>query len=411
MSTSATVKSNTPKIGLILLVFLAFISLGLPDGLLGVAWPSIRASFGLSLDSLGMLLFAATAGYLTSSFFSGKIISQMGVGGVLAASCAATGLGLIGYTLVPAWWMMVLLGVVAGLGAGAIDAGLNTYVAANFKENLMQWMHACYGIGVTLGPIIMTNGLNLFGSWRVGYAFVGSAQLLLAFSFVLTLKMWKRKTSPAGFEMPRQITDYKTSILETLRQPIVWLSILLFFVYTGSEASLGTWVYTLLTESRHIAPKIAGYLASSYWITFTIGRILAGWYTRHIKISSLLRISIGSAFAGSLLLLWNPSDTVSIIGVVVIGFAIAPIFPGLVSDTSDRVNPRYAANTIGMQMGGAGLGAAAIPTLIGVFAQRISLEAIPVCMVILYLTLFGLYTLSLIKRGAGRQVIPGSRNI
>lgn len=402
---SAKTQHRSSKIGLILLVFLAFISLGLPDGLLGVAWPSIRTSFSLPLDALGMLLFATTAGYLTSSFFSGKVIANMGVGGVLSASCAATGAGLLGYTLVPTWWMMVLLGIVAGLGAGAIDSGLNTYVAANFKESLMQWMHACYGIGVTLGPIIMTNGLNLFNSWRVGYAVVGTAQLLLALSFVFTLNLWRRKPGPAGVEVVKQITDYKTPYVETLRQPIVWMSILLFFIYTGSEAALGTWIYTLLTESRHILPKIAGYLAGSYWITFTIGRILAGWYTKRISIHTLLRISIGAALAGAALLLWNPSDVVSLIGVGIIGFSIAPIFPGLVSGTSNRVGARHAANTIGMQIGGAGLGAASIPALIGILAQRISLEAISVSMVVLYSVLLLLYFLSTQKHASETPVV------
>ena len=392
-------KKQSSKVGLILLVFLAFISLGLPDGLLGVAWPSIRTNFNIPLDSLGMLLFAATAGYMLSSFFSGKIISYMGVGGVLALSCGLTGLGLIGYTLVPVWGLMVALGVVAGLGAGAIDSGLNTYVAANFKESLMQWMHACYGIGITLGPIIMTTGLSLFNSWRAGYILVGSAQLLLALSFLFTIKMWQHQTAPAAtVEAPKQITDYRTPIFETLRQPAVWLSFLLFFIYTGSESALGTWVYTLLTESRHIAPKIAGYLASSYWVTFTVGRILAGMYTKRIKLTSLMLISIGGACAGTLLLLLNLSNTISIIGVAFIGLSIAPVFPGLVSDTAARVGPRHASNTIGMQMGGAGLGAAAIPTLIGILAQNISLETIPVCLTVFYLILFGLYVLSLYWR-------------
>jgi Major Facilitator Superfamily. len=391
-----TVKKQTPKVGLILLVFLAFISLGLPDGLLGVAWPSIRANFKIPLDSLGMLLFAATAGYATSSFFSGKIIAHLGVGGVLAASCGLTGLGLIGYTLVPVWGLMVALGVVAGLGAGAIDSGLNTYVASNFKESLMQWMHACYGIGITMGPIIMTTGLNLLKSWRIGYVVVGVAQLALGLSFLFSLKMWKRPNTET--ETAKQITDYKTPFLETLRQPGAWISILLFFIYTGCEAALGTWVYTLLTQSRHVATAIAGYLVSSYWVTFTIGRALAGLYTKRIKMTTLLTISIGVAVAGTVLLLVNISNTVSVIGVAIIGFAIAPIFPGLVSDTSSRVGPRHAANTIGMQMGGGSIGAATIPTIIGILAQHISLESIPVTLLVFYLLLFGLFLLSLVYR-------------
>ena len=164
------------------------------------------------------------------------------MGKVLAISCALTGAGLIGYTLVPQWWMMVVLGIVAGLGAGAIDAGLNTYVAANFGAGIMQWLHASYGVGITLGPIIMTFALTSL-TWRGGYAIVGIIQLILAAVFVATLPLWTQKSTPGTSETNKLLTDYKTSLGETLRQPAVWLSLLLFFFYTGSEATLGTWAF------------------------------------------------------------------------------------------------------------------------------------------------------------------------
>lgn len=385
------------RLGLILLIYIAFISLGLPDGLLGVAWPSIRADFSLPLDSLGMLMVAVTTGYLTSSFSSGRLIARLGVGKVLAASCAATGLSLIGYTLAPAWWMMVTLGVVAGLGAGAIDAGLNTYVAAHFGEGLMQWLHASYGLGVTLGPIIMTVALSVFNRWRLGYAVVGMAQIALASSFMLTLSMWQNKDGHSEREKPaeRRLTDYKTSMPETLRRPAVWLSLLMFFLYTGFEAALGSWTYSLLTESRGIAPQVAGLWAGSYWATFTIGRIVAGLYAKRVGVHTLVRSSLLAAFAGSVLLWWNPIEIASVLGVAIIGLAIAPIFPGMVSGTSGRVGTRYAANTIGMQIGSAGLGGAVIPGLAGVLARHTSLEVIPLCLVIVITVLFGLYNLSM----------------
>ena len=178
---------NHPSLSLIILAYVAFIALGMPDGLLGVAWPSVRASFAIPIDAIGMLLTASVAGYLTSSFLSGPLISRLGVGKVLAISCYMTGVALISYTFVPVWWMMVLLGVLAGLGAGAIDAGLNSYVAANYGEGMMQWLHACYGIGITAGPIIMTIALSTMDSWRVGYRVVGGFQLLLAICFVFTM--------------------------------------------------------------------------------------------------------------------------------------------------------------------------------------------------------------------------------
>ncbi|HZU86734.1 MAG TPA: MFS transporter [Anaerolineaceae bacterium] len=393
-------KKLSARAGLVLLAFIAFIALGLPDGLLGVGWPSIRASFIIPLDSLGMLLIAGTAGYLTSSFSSGYLITRLGIGGVLAASCALTGTVLIGNTLVPSWGMMVALGVFAGLGAGAIDAGLNTYIAANFGEGLMQWLHASYGIGITLGPIIMTTALNTFSSWRLGYDIVGAFQLTLAACFAFTLPMWKQKKSPAQPENVQKLTDYKTSYRETLRQPRVWLSVLLFFLYVGAEVSLGTWAYTLLTESRSILPNIAGLLAGSYWATFTIGRVLAGLYTKRIGGYTLIRLSLLGALLGAAFLWWHPSEIFSLLGVALVGFAIAPIFPALVSGTSQRVGAKYAANTIGIQIAVGGLGASLIPGLVGVLARYISLEIIPVCLFTLFASLLGLYSLSMRIRKA-----------
>jgi fucose permease len=271
-----------PRLGLILLAFIAFVALGLPDGLLGVGWPSIRTGFSIPLDAIGMLLTASVAGYMTSSFLSGFLLARVGVGRVLAASCLLTGMALIGYTLVPGWWLMVLLGVFAGLGAGAIDAGLNTYVAANFGEGLMQWLHASWGVGITIGPILMTLGLTALNTWYFGYRVVGVFQLTLAIGFVLTLAMWSRNETPSEGQAEKKLTEYKTPLGETLRQPQVWLSLMLFFLYVGAEAALGTWTYTLLTESRGVDHTLAGFFAGSYWFTFTIGRILAGLVARRI---------------------------------------------------------------------------------------------------------------------------------
>jgi fucose permease len=388
-----TKKRFTARIGLILLTYIAFIALGLPDGLIGVGWPSIRSGFQIPLDALGALMFVSAAGYLASSFLSGRLITSLGVGGVLSASCALTGMALIGYTLVPVWWMMVALGGATGLGAGAIDAGLNTYVVDNFHEGLMQWLHASYGIGITLGPVMMTIGLNTMNSWRPGYLFVGFFQLALGLSFALTIKVWNQKAKVEEGK-PKKISEYKTAYSETLRQPAVWLSILLFILYVGAEISLGTWAYTLLTESRGISTRIAGYLSGSYFATFAIGRILAGFYAKRMGVNLLVKISLLGAILGSVLLWLNLTDVISVIGVALVGLSIAPIFAALVSGTPARVGPRFAANTIGMQISAGSIGAATIPSLVGVAARYISLEAIPASLFFLLISLFMLFLLS-----------------
>lgn len=390
---------RNPRLGIVLLAFIAFIALGLPDGLLGVGWPSIRNSFSIPLDSIGMLLTASVAGYMASSFMSGVMLSRLGVGKVLALSCFLTGLALIGYTLVPEWWMMVLLGVIAGLGAGAIDAGLNTYVAAHFGEGLMQWLHASWGVGITTGPIIMTLGLSTLETWRFGYWVVGGFQMALAVGFVLTLPMWNRSHGePSTHEQvqpEKRLTDYQTPISETLRKSSVWLSVLLFFLYVGAENSLGTWTYTLLTESRGVDQTLAGFFAGSYWFTFTIGRILAGVVAHRVGIHKLVLGGVSGALLGAALLIWNPAEIANVIAVAMIGISIAPIFPAMMSGTRIRVGDQHAANTIGLQMAATGFGIAVIPSTMGILARRISLEVIPVYLLVVYLALLGVYLLAM----------------
>jgi fucose permease len=386
------------KLGLIFLAYIAFISLGLPDGLLGVAWPSMRAEFGQPLDALGLLLLSGMVGYTTASFFSGRIMARLGVGGLLALSCFLTGAALIGYTLSPSYYLIVALGVMAGLGAGAIDAGLNTYIAANFGEGLMQWLHASFGVGITLGPIIMTTGINAFGAWRFGYVAVGVAQIVLAACFFLTLSMWSGTATPAHEE--QRLTDYKTPMRETLRQPAVWLSVLMFFIYTGVEVTLGHWVYSLLTEGRGFAPEVAGPVAAGYWGMFTVGRILAGLYARRIKVDTIVRFSMTTALVGSILLWWSPAQWVGLLGVGIVGFAVAPIFPALISGTASRVSSKHAANTIGMQISAAGFGASGLSAFAGVLAGRFSLEIIPIYLIVCVTLMLTLYLL------ATRNAVP-----
>jgi fucose permease len=228
---------------LIGLAYVGFVSLGLPDGLLGVAWPSIRTFFHLPLDALGALLVMFPAGYLGSSFSSGYLLARLSVGTLLALSCLATAISLLGYALTPQWWIM------GGLGAGAIDAGINTYAATHYSARTVNWLHACYGIGAAGGPVIMTSVLSAGHPWQWGYRIVGIGQIILAVCFGLTHTWWQlpaRTASPASAPAPIGAT----TSWSTLRLPIMWLSMAVFFVYTGLEAAAGTWIYSLLTEAR-----------------------------------------------------------------------------------------------------------------------------------------------------------------
>ncbi|MGH7455408.1 MAG: MFS transporter, partial [bacterium] len=274
-------KKYQSAILLIGLTYISFISLGLPDGLLGVAWPSIRTFFNLPLDAFAALLVMFTAGYLLSSFSSGRILARLNVGSLLALSSLATAVSLLGYALTSNWWIMVALGLLSGLGAGAIDAGLNTYAATHFSARSVNWLHACYGIGATIGPFIMTSVLTAPHPWQHGYVIVGIGQLALAICFGMTSKLWandKREVGLAQDDLAKSVNSIsasQTALTNSLRLPAVWLSIAVFFVYTGIEAAAGTWAYSLFTEGRGVPMMMAGTWVSVYWGCLTAGRLLS----------------------------------------------------------------------------------------------------------------------------------------
>ena len=360
--------------GLIIISFIAFISLGLPDGLLGVAWPGIRDYFNLPVDALGIILIFGTSGYMLSSFLSGVLMRRLGIGRLLSMSCAATASSLFVYASTSNWWIFVIFAAISGLGAGAIDAGINTYVAKYHSSRMMQWLHASFGVGITSGPVIMTLGISLNSRWQSGYLVVSIAIAILSAVFFVTKSMWFGITVN-GSEEHHAETD--ATLFETLKTIPAQLSMLTFFLYTGVELGLGMWTYLLLTESRGVAPEVAGFVTGSYWGMFTVGRIFAGWYAKKIDVRKLIYLSISLALFGVALLLADSSQIITILGVTLAGFAIAPIFPGLVSSTTSRVGFRHQANTIGMQIAAAGLGVAVVPSIAGVLARNFGLEVIP----------------------------------
>jgi fucose permease len=405
-------------LGLVVLAFLAYVSLGLPDGLLGVAWPSMRHDFSLPLDSLGLLSIAFTVGYLSSSFFAGRLVARLRLGMLLALSTFFAGGALVGYGVAPGWWVVVVLGVAAGLGGGGIDGALNIYVAANHGERMMQWLHAVYGVGATLGPVIMTLAISSLGSWRWGYVVVGGLELSLAVCFVATASRWGGSATHAGgaapddgvapeggaarrAEEPRHHVD--VPMLETLRQWRVWLSMFLFFIYMGIEVAFGSWAYTLLTESRGVSPRLAGFFMASYWGIFTVGRIVAGFYTRRVSERRLVVGSLLVGLAGTALLALGIPGMVNLIASAVIGLALAPVLAALLSGTAGRVGERYTPNAIGIQIAAMGVGGAAGPSLAGVVAQRVSLDGIPWFLMGLTAVLVGSYLLS--RRRAGGAAV------
>jgi len=373
---------------LALLAFLAFISLGLPDGLLGVSWPSMRLAFGVPLDALGTLVVFQTLGYLTSSSLSGRILRVLPIGGVLALSTLAAALALLGFALATHWPLLLACGFVAGLAGGAIDAGLNAYGARHFSARVLNWLHAFFGVGTTLGPLIVTAVLTSGAAWRWSYVIVGSAQLLLAATFFVTRARWA--DVPIGAGGPARPT-VAARARDTLRRPIVWLTMATFFVYAGSEFVVAQWSFTLLTLHRGESVATGGLLVSLYWGSLMVGRVLFGIVADRVPLVRTLTACLAASVVGALLFWLEPTRSLSFLGLMLIGAAFAPVFASLIVLTPRWVGHAHADNAIGFQIAAAGLGAASLTAAVGVVAEAAGLATIGASVLVLTLALLVLY--------------------
>jgi fucose permease len=385
---------RSPRLVLVL-AYLAFISLGLPDGLIGVGWPSIRASYNVRTETVGLLLTAGTAGYLTSSVLAGFSVARLGVGRLLALSTSLTALALAGYASSPGLAMMTCAALLLGAGGGAIDAGLNTYAASAFGPRHMNWLHAFFGLGVTIGPLIMTAAVGAGGTWRIGYATAALAQAALAVGFVASLRAWQ----PAGqAATPNHAPSIP--IRDTLSLPAVWLGMAAFALYVAIEIGAGLWAFLLLTEARGLGTTAAGLCVSGYWGCLFIGRIVQGFLVEHLGSRRVLLGSLAGMIAGSVLVAIPAPAWLTVAGLAVLGLAAAAVFPLMTLSTSDRVGGEHTARAIGLQIGAAGLGGALIPAALGVLIGHTGVAVLGPALLVLAIALLATHHLSArIRRG------------
>jgi fucose permease len=371
-SSSSAAARNALLLTLVL-AYAGFVALGLANSLMGVAWPAVRATFGLPIDALGVLLIGNTTGYMIASAGSGRLISRLSIGGVLALSCGVAALSLLGSGSALVWAVLIGLSVTAGLGGGAIDAGLNAYAAVHFSPRAMNWLHACFGVGATLGPALMTAVVTSGLGWRVGFWVAGASQLMLAAGFLVTRHRWRNGDAPTA---TATTPAHGLPLLATLRLPIAWLGIVLFFAYTGAEVAMGQWVYSLLTEARGVPAALAGTWTSLYWASLTIGRILFGFVVQRLSPTTLLRWCMASAVLSALLIWLSGAAWLTFGGIALMGLSLAPQFPLLISATPRYLGPQHATNGVGFQVAAASLGGALLPGLVGVLARSRGLEVL-----------------------------------
>jgi fucose permease len=413
---SANKRSDALLVGM---AFITFIVIGLSAGMMGVAWPSLRDTFGVGDDAYGALSLVSMAGSLIVTVYSGRLVQRLGIGPLMLANCAAGALFTLGYALAPGWGWLVAAVLALSVGTGTINPGINTYMAMTQSAGRMNWLHACFGLGAMLGPGIMTWMLRQGASWRGGYAFAAAAYLALALAYALTLKRWPRPAAPG--RTPRGLQARPPRLLA---MPALWISLLLFFVLTGMEATAEQWPYTLFTAARGIDAVQAGAWVSAYWASLTLGRVAFGVVADRIAPAQLVRACMGGAVLGAAGIWAAGPPWLNLGGLVLTGFCLAPLFPVLTSNTAQRLGLNSAANAtaddasattddagagdvaagdavamaIGYQITAVKLGLAAVPALGGVLAERLGAASIAPFLLVVAVIMFALHEASLAHR-------------
>lgn len=387
MSPPADRATARSRATLLALAYLAFVSLGLPDAVLGVAWPSLRAEFGLAQALLGLPLAITALAYFCSGLLAGRLIQRLGIGRLLAASTALVAVSVLGYAVAPAFGLVLVAAPLVGFGSGAIDAALNTHAARHFSARHMSWLHAAYAAGAMAGPAIMTAVLASGASWRAGYAVVGVLLAALVPAFVASRRRWNAASpeTPAAvvLDAPGNVgpaalspgEERPVGALAALRSGRVRLQVGIFFLYTGLEVAAGGWCYTVLTEARGVGTTEAGAWTAAYWGGLLAGRLVLGLAVDAVGQVALLRLAMLGAVVSAVLFAL-PGLPLPGAALPLLSFSLASIYPGLMSETPRRVGDGLAPHAVGFQVSAATLGVAAVPSFAGVVAGWLGLDAI-----------------------------------
>lgn len=349
-------------------IYMAFIGLGLPDSVLGASWPVLHQALEVPLAHAGILSVMTTGGTIISSFMSGRVTKRFGTGRVTLVSVFMTAVALMGFSYASSFYWLMLLTIPLGLGAGSVDAALNGYVSMHYEAKHMSWLHSFWGVGATLGPMIMSLFLARAGGWRTGYFVISLIQVAIVLLLFTTLPLWtkfgqKEVTSPLTEE------DESPKTEGVYRIPGVKYAILSFFAYCAVEMTTGLWGSSYLVSYQGFTPERAARYISLYYGGITIGRFITGFITMKFSFKSVIRVGIMSICSGILLVL-SGQGLFLIPGFLFIGLGCAPVFPGMIHETPKRFGKQHAQSIIGIQMAFAYMGSTLMPALFGLLAGR-----------------------------------------
>ena len=361
---------------LLAVIYLAFISLGLPDSLLGAGWPAMQQVFGVPLSSVGIVSMIISGGTILSSLLSERMVKRFGTGNVTAASVFLTAAALFGFSCSTKFALLCVWAVPYGLGAGAIDAALNNYVAMHYSSRHMSWLHCFWGVGTIVSPMLMSYALS-HTVWNDGYRFVACIQSVIVLILLCTLPMWKQPqgvTSNVG-------SSRVLGLRRTLRIPGVPCLLAGFFAYCAAESAAMLWASSYLVRVHGVTAERAAAFASLFFIGMTVGRFLSGFIAERLGDRGMIRLGIAVALCGALLLFLPFGELPATIGLVVTGLGCAPVYPSIIHSTPQHFGAEYSQAIIGVQMASAYVGSTFSPPLFGLVAERTTLYLLPVWLI------------------------------
>ena len=362
------------------IIYLAFISLGLPDSLLGSAWPTLYPELGVPVSSMGAISMIISGGTILSSLGSDRLTRKLGTGKVTVISVALTAAALFGFSFSRSFWMLCIWAVPYGLGAGSIDAALNNYVALHYESRHMSWLHCMWGVGTVISPVLMSTALSRGMGWNGGYRMVACIQIVITALLFLSLPLWKKRTSsedsteadatPLSLRQVFQITGAKEVMF-------------CFFCYCALETTAGNWASSYLTLTKGISAETAAAFAGLFYTGITVGRALCGFITFKLNDTQMIRLGQAVLGVGVVALLLPGPEFLSLAGLVLVGLGCAPIYPSIIHSTPDHFGADKSQAVIGIQMASAYVGNLVMPPLFGLIANNITPALFPVYLLIL----------------------------
>ena len=382
---------------LLAIIYLAFISLGLPDSLLGAAWPSMYSQFGVPVSYAGIVSMIIALGTIISSLQCDRLTRRLGTGKVTALSVLTTAVALLGFSFTRSYWVLCLWAIPYGLGAGCVDASLNNFVALHYTSRHMSWLHCMWGVGASLGPYIMGYALSHGQGWPMGYRYISILQFVLTAVLLLSLPLWRKKS--ADLAQGEEIREVSLSLREIVKIPGAKEIMTAFFCYCALESTAGLWASSFLVLRWGVSEETAASFASFFYIGITAGRALSGFLTMRFSDTQMIRLGQGTILLGLIPLLLPLGQAAALAGLIVVGLGCAPVYPSIIHSTPAHFGAEHSQAMIGVQMASAYVGTCLMPPIFGLLANHISVSLFPFYLLAILLLMVTMHE-KMLRQGA-----------